>query len=718
VLTKKKLLFLLLSFCWLSNNINADVNQYLYPNTDPSFSDYGNIGLINMPSARTLPGGSIGFKWARGQPYLRGSIVAYPFEWMEALYRYTDINDRLYSNIKAFSGGQSLKDKGFDIKFKVLKESYYFPAIAIGARDIGGTDRFASEYIVATKFINNFDFTIGLGWGKLSGSGPKITNPFGQILGETYFTRGASGSKASGGKFNTTGFFRGKSAAFFGGVEYFFSKRNGLRFKIEYDSTDFQTEGERPVKQDSSFNYGFVYPIGNQIKLNLGLIRGNTLQVGFSISGLYGKKNPIFKKNDPHQPIENSKIIKQVNKGNDPFLYRTSLKSLNERRLYLQSGDKDGSTYHVIFSNPTHLSYPRAIGRVASVLDEISPSDIDVFKITQMNADFESYTAEISREIFQVNKEINDYESLYQSSYFYREEPKIDTHTFQPKVAWPVVNWSINPALRSHIGGPDGFFFGQAWIRGDLSIKFSRSLSLTSIISIGVADNFDELKLPSDSILPHVRTDIVDYLKGGRKPSITRMQLDYIKNPLNNIYTKLSAGIYEEMFAGYGGEILYRDFKSNFSYGLEAFHVYQRDFDQRFSVQDYDVITGHANLYYLHPNSQVLVNIKGGRYLAKDSGLTFDFSRRFKSGFYVGAFFSLTDISSEEFGEGSFDKGFYFSFPLEVFLNEHSAGRTYMGLKPLTRDGAATLIRGFGLYGVTDQSSFNGIWRDRDDFYD
>jgi len=84
----------------------------------------------------------------------------------------------------------------------------------------------------------------------------------------------------------------------------------------------------------------------------------------------------------------------------------------------------------------------------------------------------------------------------------------------------------------------------------------------------------------------------------------------------------------------------------------------------------------------------------------------------------MGAFFTRTDISKEEFGEGSFDKGFYFSFPLEIFFRENSRGRTYFGLKPLTRDGGARLIRALGLYGVTDQGYYNALTRDWDDLYD
>ena len=54
---------------------------------------------------------------------------------------------------------------------------------------------------------------------------------------------------------------------------------------------------------------------------------------------------------------------------------------------------------------------------------------------------------------------------------------------------------------------------------------------------IASSDNFDELKLPSDSVLPHVRTDIVKYLKGGRGFSITRLQADYISRLSKNIYS-------------------------------------------------------------------------------------------------------------------------------------------------------------------------------------
>ena len=114
----------------------------------------------------------------------------------------------------------------------------------------------------------------------------------------------------------------------------------------------------------------------------------------------------------------------------------------------------------------------------------------------------------------------------------------------------------------------------------------------------------------------------------------------------------------------------------------------------------------------------MLYKLSGGKYLAGDSGITMDISRRFPSGLRLGGFFSLTDISREEFGEGSFDKGFYLHFPLEALFTNFSKKLSYFGLRPLTRDGAARLLIGHDLYGVTDEASSINIIRDLEDIYE
>ena len=128
------------------------------------------------------------------------------------------------------------------------------------------------------------------------------------------------------------------------------------------------------------------------------------------------------------------------------------------------------------------------------------------------------------------------------------------------------------------------------------------------------------------------------------------------------------------MFGGVGCEILYRPFKKNYAIGAEILAVQQRDYDQMFSFLDYKTTTGHISFYYEEPNSQVLIILKGGRFLAEDSGIRVDMSRSFQSGIRAGVFFARTDISEYEFGEGSFDKGFYFWFPVEAFFTNYRRG--------------------------------------------
>ena len=152
-----------LGLIFLSHDISSSYLDYIYPSTIPDYSNYGTLGLIQMPTARFSEEGTLAFSWTHNEPYLRGSVVAYPFDWIEASYQYTDINNALYSPSKAFSGSQSLKDKSFDAKFRLISESNFFPQVAIGFRDLAGTSVFAAEYVVASKIINNKLYVAG-GW--------------------------------------------------------------------------------------------------------------------------------------------------------------------------------------------------------------------------------------------------------------------------------------------------------------------------------------------------------------------------------------------------------------------------------------------------------------------------------------------------------------------------------------------------------------------------
>jgi hypothetical protein len=103
------------------------------------------------------------------------------------------------------------------------------------------------------------------------------------------------------------------------------------------------------------------------------------------------------------------------------------------------------------------------------------------------------------------------------------------------------------------------------------------------------------------------------------------------------------------------------------------------------------VVTGHVSAYWATPFYNYDVAVHAGRYLAKDLGATFEARRTFRNGWQVGVWASLTDVPFDEFGEGSFDKGFYFQVPLDGVFGSRSRGNFATRMRPIQRDGGQRL---------------------------
>ncbi len=702
--------------CVGNNKLYAQYNEYIYPNKSPSYSNYGTLGFVNAPNARFHEEGTLAFTWSHNQPYLRGSLVLYPFDWLEASYQYTDVNNYLYSPYKEFSGGQSFKDKSFDAKLRLLKERNFFPAVAIGLRDFAGTGVFSGEYIVASKSIKNIDLSVGMGWGSLSG-GAQITNPLIRLNNSFETREYVEGGE--GGEFSPDSYFSGP-AGIFGGMEYIFPYMKGLTVSVEYDPVNYSVEGLRKIKNiDSKWNLAFKYPLTKGIRLRLGVTRGNTLNFSFSYNKSFSKRDPYLIKKDPPKKVENADIVRKVVAGDKTRIYRAALSYLRENDISLQSANIENNELQITYAQSRFFEKTRSLGRTTDILNQIMPEDIEHFKITLLNADMAMHTAEIPRQSFERYQKQKMHDPLLKDIKFYHEKNPRKTHEFQPDVALPNLITSISPSMKNQIGGPDGFWFGQVDLSLDIELHLARNLNISGVAGINVWNNFDELKLKSSSILPHVRTDVNEYLKNSRdRPSITNLQGNYFFNPIGHIYGKFSAGLLEQMFGGYGFELLYRPFDGPWGLGVEAWRVRQRSFKGDFEFLDYETTTGHLSFYLREPRSAILLAVSGGRYLAEDSGFTIDISKQFKSGMNIGAFFSLTDISKEEFGEGSFDKGFYFNMPVQIFFKKYQPDQTSFSFRPITRDGAARVGHDFTLWSITSAAERWKLIKDMDTIYD
>tara|TARA_B100001741_G_C16553589_1_gene600918 strand:- start:1228 stop:3357 length:2130 start_codon:yes stop_codon:yes gene_type:complete len=695
---------ILLFFC---NYLSSSIEEYYPYKIYHTASSYGETGLIEMPSAYFMEEASLRFTFSTSFPYEFTSLTASPFPWMEATYRYTEIKNELYGP-STYSGNQSDKDKGFDIRFRFLKESSNLPAVAAGIRDIAGTGRFSSEYLVASKTIGNMHFSTGLGWGILGSEGG-IANPL-SSLSERFNLRNAD--QGDGGSFRYNDWFSGKTSLF-AGLEYDLPIY-GLKFKLEYDTSEPDANFKNPLPVQSRFNFGLEYLFHESLSFGVSFERGNQLRTTFALKGNFLRDT--IGKVPPKNVIKADKTITSLLRKDKNLFYRSLNKSLKDEDIFIQGATYNEEMLEVSVASPRYSSLNRTAGRTIRISSALIDENIETIKVNSMNGDLELISYEIPVDYFsKANEKLISSEELIMYSRVFSESDEYNyaKQDFKPKVNFPEFYWNMAPALRHQIGGPEAFYLGQLWWKTDTRLKIARNLALYTTLGLNIYNNFDEFANPSQSTIPHVRSDIQEYLKEG-KNNIQRMNLEYMTSPLNDIFMRFDLGLLEDMFGGYGGEIYYRPFKKSYSMGFRLHKVYQRGYDQKFSFRDYETETGHLT-FHKDFNNKVTLTTYLGKYLAGDKGITLDLQRRFSTGFSLGIFATKTNLSSEEFGEGSFDKGFYFAIPTSLFFRDHRPGAITFGMHPLTKDGGALLNTSNSLHGIIYDSGYRNTiykWKD------
>jgi hypothetical protein len=254
---------------------------------------------------------------------------------------------------------------------------------------------------------------------------------------------------------------------------------------------------------------------------------------------------------------------------------------------------------------------------------------------------------------------------------------------------YPRVEWALKPYLRPSFFDPDNPLRVDVGAQIELGYQPVRGLEFSGSLRKKVAGNLDEATRRSDSVLPHVRSDFNLYDQEG-DPALTDLTAAYYFKPGRDLYGRVTAGYLERMFGGLSSELLWKRNDSPFALGVEVNYARQRDFDQLFGFQDYDVATGHVS-GYLEMGNGFHAQVDAGRYLARDWGATLTLDREFRNGWKIGAFATLTDVSFDEFGEGSFDKGIRITIPISWLTGEPNKTAYTTTIRPLQRDGGARL---------------------------
>ena len=141
----KKLIFILITLSF-SNHIRS--------------SDFGTTGIIDTPTARMLKDGTIRVSFSSQKTSNITNITFQATPWLQTTFRYTIFNPENSARQFIPDVIDGLNDRSYAAKITLKKENTYTPELAIGIRDLIGTGAWGSEYLVASKKINNFELPL------------------------------------------------------------------------------------------------------------------------------------------------------------------------------------------------------------------------------------------------------------------------------------------------------------------------------------------------------------------------------------------------------------------------------------------------------------------------------------------------------------------------------------------------------------------------------
>lgn len=648
----------------------------------------GATGLIDMPSGEAQQDARFTLSAAVVGPVTRATLSFQITERLSASFRFQRWRDW----DELFPGeADKFTDRSLDIRYQILKEGQYVPAVTVGLQDFTGEGLFASEYIAATKSVGDrLKVTAGLGWGRL-GSHGGIGQPFGDR---------PPIEAADRGKPNADQWFRGEAAPF-AGIEYRLSDRWTL--KAEYSSDDYTLESPELFERESPFNFGLEYQNGPNVRYGIYSLYGKEVGLVFHLmldpksrvmGGVMGAA-PVPVKLRPSRAADpeayDAGWVTQADAG--PILRTNLSKRLAADGIAVENLAYSATTVQIRIRSGRIDAGSQAIGRTARALSHVMPASIEVFEIVPVVNGIGASKVTIRRSDLEQLEYAADNSTLLRERVTVTDAGPVPANAVGDDGLYPKFTWGLRPALQ----------VGQS-LRADVGLRLSGAynirpgLSLSGSIYKRVIGNIDRSDEASTSLLPPVRSDGSRYSELA-DPGLETLTLAWYARPAADVYSRVTFGYLEQMHAGVSGEVLWKPTDSRLALGVEMNYTKQRDTDGGlgFGEYDYDVVTGHVSAYYDFGNG-FLGQLDVGRYLAGDVGATVAVDRVFANGWRVGAFATVTDATAAEFGEGGFDKGIRFSIPLNWALGTESQRALGTTLRPNTGDGGARVSVGGRLY--------------------
>lgn len=645
-------------------------------------SNAGLTGLLETPTARVLS----------ENRYRIGAGVVSPYSvYYGSLspYRRIEVNGRITAieGVPGFFQGSPYgryKDKAVDLKFQLVPEGKYLPAVAVAIFDPHGTRLFASQAVVASKQVFPFDFSFGFGNGRL---GNKPLPAQGEGFKLELFT-------------NPRAWW--KDARPFGGIQFAPSGKWAL--VAEYSPIRYEKQTNDPAqpvhfrsKVPSPFNIGLRLKPFRWAEIDASWQRGNRFGLSASVSFEIGRPLiPIYdppyreKPEDRARPLEGRVAAALLASG------------------FSDVGvESDGETLRIEAQNDRYLFTARAEAVILEILARMDPERVEYVRIVlKENGIPRTEFVTTGHGIAELSSGGVTREQFVGFSRFRTDVSATDIRETTGKRYF---DYDVKPQLDTFLNDPSGFFRyrlgATAAVRAYPWRGGSAILGLEGYPINTVSTSNAPLSIP-------VRSDVADYKK--EKIALARLMGEQIVKLPGELYARLAAGLLEVMYGGIDGEIALPVLHGRFLLGASGSRVRKRAPDDPFGFKknaDYHTAFGTARLNV--PEIQSWLDVKVGRFLAGDRGARVEVSKSI-NGVVLSAWYGWTGTSifQDPFNRGYHDKGISVSIPIRLFLGRDSKTVYRFALSPWTRDVAQDIDRPRSLFDYIGRDT--GVFLDRD----
>lgn len=664
-----------------------------------NMSTYGLAGGIETPTAEALPDGTLGATLSWSDYGQRNNIVFQAMPRMTAVLRYARVE-----GIGDGTNDDHIFDRSLDLRFQVLDEAGWRPAVAVGLQDFLGTGIYSGEYIVASKDITpTIRASAGLGWGRIAGN-----------------SRWDPLTDGTGGKPNLDDWFSGSPKPF-GSVSW--QVNDKLSLVAEYSNDEYIPETRESGEEGpGNINLAAYYRFGQSYEVGLYTLGGDTFGAQFSFSlnprkspypsGLEKAPAPVRPRPAPGADPEGWSGQWAQDPTAQPAIQTALGDALAKEGQVLESMALSPNRAEVRIQNKRYIQQAEAIGRTARLMTRALPPSVETLVITSSADGVPTSSVTLNRADVE-RLENTEAGKIAGAAALGNARPYPGDLVPSPGV-YPRFRWNIGPYFDLGLFDPDDPLRYEVGAEADASYELMPGLILSGTLRQRAFGSIDqkgpskgdgtvnpdrehytpEEYLADPSLettragVPRVRSDSRMYRSD--RPVIPKLTLAWYARPNDTIYTRVTAGYLERAYAGVSAEALWKPVNSPLAIGVEVNRVRKREFEELLGLRDYEVTTGHVSAYYEFAQGYT-AQLDVGQYLAGDKGATVSLTREFANGWRIGAFATKTDLSDEQFGEGSFDKGITMSIPISWATGQPSRQRASSTLRSLSRDGGSRL---------------------------